>query len=80
MHLYRMEPNPGWAVLLFMMAQVLSIAKKIIQPVVLAIVMLFMTPVAGLLNAALRATPPAQFTSNETVVYKTPHSSIAFKS
>jgi hypothetical protein len=62
------------------MTQFLTITKKIIQPVVLAIAMLFMTPVAGLLNAALRATPPAQFTSNETVVYKTPHSSIAFKS
>lgn len=75
-----MEPNPGWAVLLAMMTQIRTVAKKIIQPVVLAIAMLFMTPVAGLLNAALKATPPAQFTSNETVVYKTTHSSTAFKS
>jgi hypothetical protein len=80
MHLYRMEPNPRWSVLIAMMTQIRIVAKKIIQPIVLAIVMLFMTPVAGLLNAALKATPPAQFTSNETVVYKTPHSSIAFKS
>lgn len=62
------------------MTQIHTVAKKIIQPIILAIVMLFMTPVAGLLNAALRATPPPQFTSNETVVYKTPHASIAFKS
>jgi hypothetical protein len=75
-----MEPNPRWSVLIAMMTQIRIVAKKIIQPIVLAIVMLFMTPVAGLLNAALKATPPAQFTSNETVVYKTPHSSIAFKS
>ena len=75
-----MEPNLGWAVVICMMAQIQTVAKKIIQPVVLAIAMLFMTPVAGLLNAALRAPPPAHFTSNETVVYKTTHSSIAFKS
>lgn len=75
-----MEPNPGWSVLRTMMTQVQTVAKKIIQPIVLAIAMLFMTPIAGLLNAALKATPPAQFTSNETVVYKTTHSSIAFKS
>ena len=62
-----------------MMTQFLTITKKIIQPVVLAIAMLFMTPVAGLLNAALKAPPPAQITSNETVVYKTTKSSIAFK-
>ena len=75
-----MEPNPGWSVLRTMMTQIQTVAKKIIQPIVLAIAMLFMTPVAGLLNAALKATPPAQFTSNETVVYKTTQSSIAFKS
>lgn len=74
-----MEPNSGWAVLLSMMTQILTIAKKIIQPVVLAIAMLFMTPVAGLLNAALRAPPPTQITSNETVVYKTVHASVAYK-
>ncbi len=79
MHLSQMEPNPRWTVLIGM-TQIHTVAKKIIQPIILAIVMLFMTPVAGLLNAALRETPPAQFTSNETVVYKTPHSSIAFKS
>jgi hypothetical protein len=62
-----------------MMAQIQTVAKKIIQPVVLAIVMLFMTPVAGMLSAALRPPPPAHFTSNETVVYKTVQSSVAFK-
>ena len=62
-----------------MMTHIQTVAKKIIQPVVLAIAMLFMTPVAGMLNAALRTTPPVQLTSNETVVYKTMHSSVAFK-
>jgi len=54
-------------------------AIKIIKPVVLAIAMLFLTPVAGLLQAALKAPLPAQVTTNETVVYKTVQSSIAFK-
>jgi hypothetical protein len=75
-----MEPNLAWSVLICMMSQFLTIIRKIIQPVVLAIAMLFMTPVAGLLNAALRAPPPAQITSNETVVYKTTHASVAYKS
>jgi hypothetical protein len=63
-----------------MMTHVQTVAKKIFQPVVLAIAMLFMTPVAGLLNAALRAPEPVQITSTETVVYKTMHSTVAFKS
>jgi hypothetical protein len=75
-----MEPNPAWSVPICMMSQFLTITRKIIQPVVLAIAMLFMTPVAGLLNAALRAPPPDQITSNETVVYKTTQASVAYKS
>ena len=74
-----MEPNLGCGVVIAMMTHVHTVAKKIIQPIVLAIAMLFMTPVAGLLNAALRAPPPVHLTSNETVVYKTTHSSVAFK-
>ena len=62
-----------------MMTHIQTVAKKIVQPVILAIAMLFMTPVAGLLNAALQAPPPVQLTSNETVVYKTTHASVAFK-
>ena len=63
-----------------MMTNIKSIAKKIIQPVVLAIAMLFLTPVVGLLQAALKAPAPIQLTTNQTVVYKTVQSSIAFKS
>ena len=62
-----------------MMTHVPTVAKKIIQPVILAIAMLFMTPVPGLLNAVLRASPPVQTSSNETVVYKTTHTSVAYK-
>jgi hypothetical protein len=62
-----------------MMTSVQTITKKILQPVVLAIAMLFLTPVAGLLQAALKTPVPVQITSNETVVYKSVHSSIAFK-
>ena len=73
------EPNPCRTVVMSMMTHVLTVAKKILQPVVLGIAMLFMTPVAGMLNAALRAPPPVQITSNETVVYKTSHASVAFE-
>lgn len=62
-----------------MMTHTFTIAKKIIQPVVLGIAMLFMTPVAGMLNAALRDSPPVQISSNETVVYKTTHASVVYK-
>jgi hypothetical protein len=63
-----------------MMTNVQTIAKKIIQPVALAIAMLFMTPVVGLLSSALKAPPSVgQITSNETVVYKTSQSSVAYK-
>jgi hypothetical protein len=63
-----------------MMTNIRTVAKKIIQPVVLAIVMLFLTPVAGLLQAALKAPLPVQVTNTETVVYKTVQSSVAYKS
>jgi hypothetical protein len=36
-----------------------TVTKKILQPVVLAIAMLFLTPVAGLLQAALMTPVPA---------------------
>ena len=62
-----------------MMTHVPTVAKKIIQPVILAIAMLFMTPVPGLLNAVLRASAPVQTSSNETVVYKTMQTSVEFK-
>jgi hypothetical protein len=62
-----------------MMTHSLTVAKKIIRPVILGIAMLLMTQVAGMLNAALRAPPPVQISSNETVVYKTTHVSVAFK-
>lgn len=62
-----------------MMTNIQTVTKKILQPVALAIAMLFMTPMAGLLIAALKAPLAVQFTSNETVVYKTIQSSIAYK-
>ena len=74
------EPNPRQMVVICMMTNIQTVAKKIIQPVVLAIAMLFLTPVAALLQTALKASFPVQVTTNETVVYKTVQSSIAFKS
>ena len=38
---------------MFMMTHAPTLAKKIIQPVVLGIAMLFMTPLPGLFSAAL---------------------------
>jgi hypothetical protein len=63
-----------------MMTNIQTVTKKILQPVALAIAMLFMTPVVGLLSSALKAPLSAvQITSNETVVYKTTQSSVAYK-
>lgn len=64
-----------------MMTHIQTIAKKIIRPVALAIAMLFMTPIVGLVSASFNAPPPStvQYSSNETVVYKTMHASVAYK-
>jgi hypothetical protein len=62
-----------------MMTHIQTAAKKIIQPVALAIAMLFMTPVVGLVSASFNAPAPVQYSSSETVVYKT-NTSVAFKS
>ena len=62
-----------------MMTHIQTIAKKIIRPVALAIAMLFMTPVVGLVSASFNAPAPVQYSSTETVVYKT-NTSVAFKS
>lgn len=62
-----------------MMTNVQNTAKKIIKPFALAIAMMFMTPVVGLLSAGLNSPPPVQYSSNETVVYKIIHESVAFK-
>jgi len=61
-----------------MMTHIQTIARKIIQPVALAIAMLFMTPVVGLVSTSFNAAPPVQYSSNETVVYKM-NASVAYK-
>lgn len=67
-------------VVICMMTTIQTATKKVLAPLVLAIAMLFMTPVVGLLSAGLNAPAAVQVTSNETVVYKKMQSSIAFKS
>lgn len=62
-----------------MMTTIQTATKKVLAPLVLAIAMLFMTPVVGLLSAGLNTPVAVQMTSNETVVYKKTQSSIAFK-
>jgi hypothetical protein len=62
-----------------MMTHNQSVTKKIIQPVALAIAMLFLTPIVGLVSASFNSPAPVQYTSSETVVYKT-NTSVAFKS
>jgi hypothetical protein len=62
-----------------MMTQIQTVAKKIIQPVALAIAMLFMTPIVGFVSGSFNAPAPGQYSSTETVVYKT-NTSVVFKS
>ncbi len=62
-----------------MMTHIQTITKKIIRPVALAIAMLFMTPVVGLVSASFNAPSPVQYSSNETIVYKTIQTSVAYK-
>jgi hypothetical protein len=62
-----------------MMTHIQTAAKKIILPVALAIAMLYMTPVVGLVGASFNAPAAVQYSSNETVVYKTIHTSVAYK-
>ena len=62
-----------------MMTHIQTIAKKIIQPVALAVAMLFLTPIVGVVSGSFNAPIPAQYSSTETVVYKT-NTSVAFKS
>jgi hypothetical protein len=64
---------------MYMMAHVQSVTKKIIRPVALAIAMLFLTPVVGLVSASFNTPAPIQYSSNETVVYKTTQASVAYK-
>ena len=61
-----------------MMTHIQTVAKKIIQPIALAIAMLVLTPIVGLLSAGLKAPAPVQYSSSETVIYKT-NTSIAYK-
>ena len=62
-----------------MMTHIRNIAKRIILPVALAIAMLVLTPIVGLLSAGLKAPGPVQYSSSETVIYKT-NTSVAYKS
>ena len=73
------EPNPCKVVVMCMMTNIQTVTMKILQPLALAIAMLFLTPLVGLLGAALKAPSSVQLTSNETVIYKTTQSSVAFK-
>lgn len=74
-----MEPFPFDRVVIFMMTHMQTTVKKIIQPFALAIAMLFMTPVVGLVSASFNAPSTIQYSSNETVVYKTFHATTAYK-
>ena len=56
-----------------------TVTKKILQPVILSVVMLFLTPVPALLQAVLMTPVLVQMISNETIVYKSARSSIAIK-
>jgi hypothetical protein len=66
------------AVIIGMMTHTKNITMKILQPVVLAVAMLFSTPIFGLIHAAKHPTPEVSV-ANETVVFKN-NASIAYKS
>lgn len=73
----RREPKSPLSSCYVMMTPVLI--KKILRPVVLAAAIMLMTPVAGLVRASFNAPVPVEYSSSETVIYKT-NTSVAFKS
>jgi hypothetical protein len=62
-----------------MMTHIQTVAKKTIRAAALAIAMLLMTPIVGLVSASFNAPVHVQYSSNETVVYKTIHATVAYK-
>jgi hypothetical protein len=74
-----MEPFARPAVLICMMTNIQTVTRKIVQPIVLAIAMLFSTPLFGLMHNSAQPTQRAMDVANETVVFKT-NTSVAFKS
>jgi hypothetical protein len=62
-----------------MMTYIQTIALKILQPVVLAAVMLFSTPLFGLPRSVVQPANPVVTVANETVVFKSDNTSVAFK-
>jgi hypothetical protein len=63
-----------------MMTNIKNIAIRLLQPVVLAVLMLFSTPVFGLLHIPSYAPIPIVAVNNETIVFKTTmNASVAFK-
>lgn len=63
-----------------MMTNIQTVALRILQPVVLAVAMLFSTPIFGLLHTVNHTTTKVIDVANETVVFKTANASVAFKS
>jgi hypothetical protein len=63
-----------------MMTHTNTIAAKIVKPIVLAALMIFSTPIFGLIYAKKTVPTPIVSVSNETVVFKANNASVAFKS
>ena len=62
-----------------MMTNIQTATLKIVQPIVLAIAMLFSTPLFGLMHNSAQPTQRTIEVANETVVFKS-NTSVAFKS
>ncbi len=62
-----------------MMTNIKTAIRKIVQPIVLAIAMLFSTPLFGLLHNAVQPSVRVVDVVKEKVVFKT-NTSVAFKS
>jgi hypothetical protein len=55
-------------------------AKKLLPPAILAVVLIFVSPLLGVLNGALEWHPLTHPVFEKTVIYTSEESSIAFKS
>jgi len=63
-----------------MMTSIQIVTNRVLLPTALAVAMLLSTPAFGLFDAAMNAPSSIRSIADETVIYETIHSSMAFKS
>ena len=62
-----------------MMTSLSIVTIKIVKPVIVAIAMFWLTPLFGMLQAHPKVVAPVVTVENQTVVYKSTHTSVQFK-